>query len=510
MDPYQQFLKACKEGVISNIDTLMNHPDVVAKISQGNFEFISYISRSPKKIELLKHVLKIDIIKANVQKHGAKALLMGVKCGKEIFRQLFDISEVRDSATANYNEALVQAASYGHTEIFQMLWKLPEVIKYDPQMYGNRALVNAAYASNKEIFELLWNIPKIKSGAADNDNAALFAAAQSGNIEIFKLLWEMPEVKGNAAANNNAALVAAAQSSNVEIFKLLWEIPEVKSNAAANNNAALVAAAQSGNTEVFQLLWEIPEVKANAAANNNAALVEAAQRGNKEIFELLWKIAEVRDNAAADDNSALSRAVFNGHTEIVKELLKIEVVRNKAVEQTYDYLKDCDDAMVQVLLTIPEIKDKAMKALEKAIADSDIRFINRLIAIPEIKAKVETMLYVGSLPEISSMIFTKARETEKIPKRKEQDSYASGKIIYNNDQYKIAASDLGERGNPLLVEGSAGDTVGYNIHLPPPDVPIKNILVQVYGGGGTKSGSRPTDSWLMTISSRSTCCTSTS
>ncbi|MBS0287682.1 MAG: prolyl oligopeptidase family serine peptidase, partial [Proteobacteria bacterium] len=67
--------------------------------------------------------------------------------------------------------------------------------------------------------------------------------------------------------------------------------------------------------------------------------------------------------------------------------------------------------------------------------------------------------------------------------------FAPFRIISNNDKYiDPNVNVLGEKGKPL-VHKDGKTPIGYNVHLPPAGVEIKNVIVEVYGGNQAKDRS---------------------
>lgn len=278
--------------------------------------------------------------------------------------------------------------------------------------------------------EILGHLSDIISSLATDVNKETY-------ILILKKLLTSEVIKGSYSEFFDVALKVHG-----ELLTSFANDPELETNTEAfieRSNTVL-----EFHKEMMKLLIEIPQIKSILATNRENALIEMVYLG-ADYVKLLLEIPEVINNTEAISQMLYAALYIDNNKEIVELMLNIEEVRKSA-------------------------SDGNNKVLAKAVERGCVDVVKRLLEIDEVKFE--------EISKISSFIFTKnltiQNEHTPLPAFK-------GTIISNNNNYPVRMNENVLNGKPLYVDGG---NVGYNIHMPPKDVPIKNVNVQIYGGGG--------------------------
>ncbi|MBS0286126.1 MAG: protein kinase [Proteobacteria bacterium] len=263
--------------------------------------------------------------------------------------------------------------------------------------------------------------------------------------------------------------------------------------AALNDNEfsdALIYAIKSNNVNVVKLLLNEKLINPDTFG---LALVNAVEKGHAEILKILL------EDKRPELNHRLQYAFINddkiiNHPEIVRILLEDKradpyegigkfvewAIRERKTEILALLLNDKRDFSKHV-------RDLFVKA---AIASKNDEIIKLVMEDKRINPALENTekFFQDAFDNIPNMIFS----SEGIhPSKKEtSDSEVSFSLslrditmVSNNDSYLDQQSTLGARGEPLFLDEQRKKIpIGYNIHLPPSGVEIKNVIVEVYGG----------------------------
>ena len=97
----------------------------------------------------------------------------------------------------NGDTALIWASENGHTDVVELLLKVPNIEVNATDRFGWTALIKASKNGHKEIVEALLNMSGIKVNIKDKKRkTALVWANKSGHKEVVKLLKEHGAKKG--------------------------------------------------------------------------------------------------------------------------------------------------------------------------------------------------------------------------------------------------------------------------------------------------------------------------
>ncbi len=453
---------AAERGHIEVVKLLLNHPNVnpndandgalLFAAQNGHADIVELLINNPKvKPEGDNLALALDYaIKSG---HSAVVTLLlknntdptvvdtAIQTANDYFQPELAKLLIQNRDTEIATEQLRQAVERYNVEAVKSLLEDKQA---DPRAVKNNNLIGwAATWGLKDIVELLLKDERVNSNA--NNNAALVIAAEKGHADIVEVLLKNimdPKVI-------EKAIQTAKDYSQPEVVKML-----------ATNQ--LFLAIMRGEAESVKLLLD--DGQADPCANNNQAITDAALFGYTKIVELLVNNPNV--NPGARNNAALHSAVKKGHIDVVKKLLADERVDPLARYYGNVVQVAADNGhkdIVQLLLLDERIIPSPDKFVQTAFDKIPNMVFSRALGKKPInEAK---MLRVGYQPIIPA----KAPELGPI------------KVISNNEVY-IDEKFSGEhvRGNRLLLNNDT--PIGYNIHLPPDGVEIKNVIVKVYGG----------------------------
>ncbi len=247
-------------------------------------------------------------------------------------RGLLAKEEIRATAAANDNQALLLAIELGSIVMVNDLLEVPEV-RANAHQNNNRALQYAVrFGVPIEVTNSLLGIPEVRATAAGERNLVLAYAAIAGRLDIVKRLIEDPELPEILATELRAvasdrdsvhsAVVAAARSGRLNVLNYFLAMPQIEAAAGVRNNLLLCEAAIGGSDsslalnsvmsfDVVSRLLLIPTVvKAGVNVMNNEPLRNAARAGFLQVVDLFLQRPEVRAAVAADNHRALRETVF--------------------------------------------------------------------------------------------------------------------------------------------------------------------------------------------------------
>lgn len=247
-----------------------------------------------------------------------------------------------DSLDAQGQTPLIVAATYGQTDIAQLLVdRGADINKRKPS--GDSALSAAIWMQRYDIAKLLLQQNVEIDGVNSRQNTPLLLLA------------------GNDAANGGLALFLMYSAANsdtkkvtdVEIAKLLLEKGANPKAVNANGDSAIILAAASGKIGIINLLLENKVDVNTANLTGGTPLVFAAKQGHVEAVKLLLANKAKVNHVTGSANTPLTWAAAGGHTEIVKLLLAKGAdvtIRNLEGKTAADLAKEKGKTEVYALL----------------------------------------------------------------------------------------------------------------------------------------------------------------
>ncbi len=180
------------------------------------------------------------------------------------------------------NDALVQAAEYGHVDVVDYLLRQPAA--------GRRCSIHQL------------------------DNRAIRRASSNGRLAVVERLLQDKRVDPSAD-ENFAVRMAAARGHHLVVDRLLQD---KRVNPSANDNYAVRLASHFGHLAVVDRLLQ--DERVDPSADDNYAVRMAAQNGHIAVVERL--LEDERVDPSASDNYAVRWAAENGHIAVVDRLLE--------------------------------------------------------------------------------------------------------------------------------------------------------------------------------------------
>jgi ankyrin repeat protein len=197
---------------------------------------------------------------------------------KAVWLNLIILFIINTKCKRIYDEFTIAARKGNLTEINNLLEEIE-----DPSYRRNEALRQAAFYGHYEIVKRLLEYPTVNAG--DVDNYAIIYSSCYNHSEIVRLLLKDANV--NPSARHNKALRLASYEGHVEIVKMLLEDPRV--NATDPNNESLLWASYFCRYDVVERLLE---EKVDPKVYNYDAIFQARKYSNsgidcKRVTELL-------------------------------------------------------------------------------------------------------------------------------------------------------------------------------------------------------------------------------
>ena len=247
-----------------------------------------------------------------------------------IVKMLLEKYEVR--ADCSYGSALINASSFGYTEIVNILLSAP---KYPARANSGNgyALIGAATNGHLEIVEILLSAPKYAARANSSNSIALMHAVDNGHKDVAYVL--MTAQKNPARADTDIPsqkiLSKAVRRGDMEMIEILLSAGLYP--ARADSGDAMNEAAICGNIYVLKRLLEDPRNPASANGDvARRALYNAASCGRRRAVQLI-----IASNYPSSDRTyekkALIQAARKGYYNIVKVLLDTNWINNKTRAQ---------------------------------------------------------------------------------------------------------------------------------------------------------------------------------
>ncbi|MBN9288604.1 MAG: hypothetical protein BGO43_07210 [Gammaproteobacteria bacterium 39-13] len=464
------FLSACRNNQIE-LATALTEQNVINEYLDGLIgrRFLEEMITSGH-FKIVQLLMNKDKIQANAHESNNRPLNLAIEYGHaDIARLLLTLTQIKKLAYQKHSAEFENGAKKGQDEVDVLILQ-----KFKDSCSVNNLKTASALLEQKVVKEYCANI----------ELSFLMKIVNRGYVKIINLLISSGNINEIAAANDNELLNRAIKNDQPDIIKALLKIEKVKKIVLQKLGDEFEKRTKQGYTETDVLFLNAFE---NACINNDIPFVtllskkealkkfcsnlesdflkKIMQQGHTEIIKILANLS------ANNADAILVSACENGYTNIVKFLLTIPSVKMRAVENSNQVLNAAANGgnsdIVKLLLEIGAIKEK--------VASS--------VGTGEISKKVVPALYEADISTFSSIIFA---EESKDKKREKQESItAYPNVIYNNVQYGAVPSGYTgtyQLGSPLYVGTTQTSSVGYNIHLPPQDMPIKNVIVEVYGG----------------------------
>ncbi len=347
-----------------------------------------------------------------------------------------------------------------------------------------RALKQGVYTD--PLFEMTFNLDKKRE---------ILTLLKMGvkvpeNIKLSPLLIAM--TKGESVDIKDYINFMAGDDLNINYVAPLDRQPQ----SDVNGETALSYAIGKGFFDIAKRFLSRADI--DVTLPENKPLFLAASAGNLELISLLLKKGANVDRAlfqavkSANDNAIRILTSFGAKLtpDEIKTLL-LEAIKNKDVASfvllilkmdANQYLND-----IHMIDTIASTLNVELRELlnEIQLRDDKEKIMGLALALKNDSPLFQALTrkwYETEIKQVATMTFTReSKDTKKEPYVVPLD--LPSKVIYNIDGY-LDTDLLPNKGNPLFVGDRTTSPIGYNIHLPPQGVKIKNILVQAYGGFG--------------------------
>ncbi|KAF3034655.1 hypothetical protein E8E12_000551 [Didymella heteroderae] len=229
---------------------------------------------------------------------------------------------------AEINEALIFAASRGHTEIAELLLAKGADIDKAGGEHGC-ALGAAAYGGWRETVELLLKMRADINAQAGHFSSALAAAAYHGHEETVELLLAKGANVRKKGGKYSCALGVAVSSywDKANVVRLILDA-DADMDVLIDGCNPLEAAAYHGNSDIVELLLNRGADVNKQGGKYGCALGAAVScyhsRAAYNVTERLLKHGVNINAPCGDFGTALGLAASNGHRVMVERLIQLQ------------------------------------------------------------------------------------------------------------------------------------------------------------------------------------------
>ncbi|XP_046547141.1 putative ankyrin repeat protein RF_0381 [Haliotis rubra] len=337
-------MHAAKGGHEAVFDVLVDKGADLSPVD-GDKETILHVACEGGNVEIIKYLLKHDIVNINCQDgKGWTPIMHAAMSGhKGVFDVLVeggaDLSLVGDYKM----NTLYAACKGGNVEITQYLLK-HDIVNIDCQDgKGWTPIMHAAMSGHKGVFDVLVDEGADLSLLCDDKETILHVACEGGNVEIIKYILKHDIVDiGSRDANGWTPLMYGVSNGNEDVFDVLVEAGADLSLVTNDNETILHVACVWGSFGITKYLLTHEIVDIDSRDNNGlTAVMATAMGGSIDVFKLLVKWGADLSLLTDTNQNILHLACSHGGVEIVKYLLTHNIVDINSRDG-----KECTPAMI--------------------------------------------------------------------------------------------------------------------------------------------------------------------
>ncbi|XP_071085592.1 putative ankyrin repeat protein RF_0381 [Haliotis cracherodii] len=256
----------------------------------GNMDIVKYVvSREPNLIN-------------RTRTDGRTALMWAAWHGKTTVFEYLLARKATLSLADNDGDTILHYACYGgHTDIVKYIIDDTTIDINTRNVHGRTALMEAATYGHKDVFYLLVGKDSGISHKDDKDNNILHAACRGGHIDIVKYVIDNTTIDINTRnVRGRTALMEAATYGHKDVFDLLVGKDSDTSHKDDEDNNILHAACRGGHIDIVKYVIDNTTNDINTRdLHGRTALMVAATCGHKDVFDLL--VGKDSDTSHKDD-----------------------------------------------------------------------------------------------------------------------------------------------------------------------------------------------------------------